>query len=53
MSPYQIDAMTVAGGVLLLGIALKLLDIKAMRVGDLLPAIFIAPLIALAAHQFI
>ncbi len=53
MSEYQVDAMTVAGGVLLFGISLRLLDIKVIRVGDLLPALFLAPLIALAAHQFI
>jgi uncharacterized membrane protein YqgA involved in biofilm formation len=53
MTGYQVDAMNVAGGVLLFGISLRLLNIKQMRVGDLLPALFIAPLIALAAHQFI
>jgi hypothetical protein len=53
MFPYQIAAMTVAGGVLLLGISLRLLDIKQMRVGDLLPALFFAPVVALVAHQFI
>ena len=53
MQPYQVDAMTVAGGVLLFGISLRLLGIKQMRVGDLLPAIFIAPLVALVAHSFI
>jgi uncharacterized membrane protein YqgA involved in biofilm formation len=53
MAGYQVAAMTVAGGVLLLGISLRLLDIKHMRVGDLLPALFIAPIIALVAHSFI
>jgi uncharacterized protein len=53
MVPYQIAAMTVAGGVLLLGISLRLLDIKQIRVGDLLPALFFAPVVALVAHQFI
>lgn len=50
---YQIDAMNVAGGILLFGISLRLLGIKEMRVGDLLPAIFFAPIVALVAHQFI
>ena len=53
MAGYQVAAMTVAGGVLLLGISLRLLDIKHMRVGDLLPALFIAPIVALVAHSFI
>jgi uncharacterized membrane protein YqgA involved in biofilm formation len=53
MAGYQVAAMTVAGGVLLLGISLRLLDIKHMRVGDLLPALFIAPIVALVAHTFI
>jgi hypothetical protein len=53
MEPYQVAAMTVTGGVLLLGISLRLLDIKQIRVGDLLPALFLAPVVALIAHQFI
>jgi uncharacterized membrane protein YqgA involved in biofilm formation len=53
MSGYQVAAMNVTGGVLLLGISLRLLDIKHIRIGDLLPAIFLAPVIALVAHQFI
>ena len=53
MSAYQVAAMNVAGGVLLFGISLKLLAVKEIRVGDLLPAIFLAPLVALAVHQFL
>jgi uncharacterized membrane protein YqgA involved in biofilm formation len=53
MDQYQIDAMTVTGGVLLFGISLRLLNLKEVRVGDMLPALFFAPLIALAAHQFV
>ena len=53
MAPYQVAAMTVSGGVLLLGISLRLLDIKHIRIGDLLPALFFAPVVALIAHQFI
>jgi uncharacterized membrane protein YqgA involved in biofilm formation len=52
MAPYQVAAMTVSGGVLLLGISLRLLDIKHIRIGDLLPALFFAPVVALIAHQF-
>lgn len=50
---YQVDAMTVVGGIMLLCIALRLLKIKSIAVGNLLPALAIAPLLALAMHQFI
>jgi uncharacterized protein len=36
--------MTAVGGLLILGISLKLLDIKSIRVGNFLPAIVLAPL---------
>jgi len=46
----MINEMTAVGGILMLGIGLGLLEIKRIRVGNLLPALFIAPLIvALAA----
>ncbi len=44
LSGYQIDAMTATGGVLLAAIGLKLLKIKEIAVGNLLPALAIAPL---------
>ena len=50
---YQVDAMTVVGGIMLLCIALRLLKIKSVAVGNLLPALAIAPLLALAMHHFI
>jgi hypothetical protein len=40
-----LDAMTSAGGVLIIGIALKLLDVKDVRVGNFLPALALAPLL--------
>jgi len=40
----MLDALGAAGGVLLLGIALRLTDIKHVRVANLLPAIVFAPL---------
>lgn len=52
MADYQIAAMTVVGGCMLICIALRLLRIKSIAVGNLLPALFIAPIIALAAHSF-
>ena len=42
--------MTATGGVLLLGIALKLLNIKQIAIGNLLPALILAPLFALLAN---
>jgi hypothetical protein len=43
-TPWVIE-MTATGGVLIMGISLILLDLKQVRVGNLLPAIFIAPVI--------
>jgi uncharacterized membrane protein YqgA involved in biofilm formation len=46
LSTLQIQALTITGGILLIGIALGSMGIKRMAVGNLLPAIFIAPLLA-------
>lgn len=43
-TPWVIE-MTAAGGILVMGIGLLLLDLKRIRVGNLLPAVAIAPLI--------
>lgn len=40
----QIDALTVAGGVILGGLSLRLLAIKDVRVADLLPGLVVAPI---------
>jgi uncharacterized membrane protein YqgA involved in biofilm formation len=52
LADYQIAAMTAVGGVLLIGIALRLLRIKDVAVANLLPAIALAPLIALFFESF-
>ena len=52
LAPYQVDAMTITGGLMLLAIGLRLLKIKAVQVGNLLPALFLAPLIAQLFHHF-
>jgi uncharacterized membrane protein YqgA involved in biofilm formation len=44
--------MTSAGGVLIIGIALKLLDLTDVRVGNFLPALVFAPAIAGIASMF-
>jgi uncharacterized membrane protein YqgA involved in biofilm formation len=38
-----LDALTSAGGVLIIGISVKLLDLKDVKVGNFLPALVIAP----------
>jgi uncharacterized membrane protein YqgA involved in biofilm formation len=53
LSGYQMAAMTVVGGLMLLCIALRLLKIKEVAVANLLPALAVAPIFALIAHQFI
>jgi len=52
LSKYQIDAMTICGGLMLVGISLRLLDIKRIPVANLLPALVIAPTIATVLHLF-
>ena len=52
LSGYQVDAMTATGGVLLIGIGLKLLKIKEIAVGNLLPALAVAPLFVWGLHTF-
>lgn len=42
-SPPMIAAMSATGGVLILGIALRLLELRQVRVANLLPALVIAP----------
>ena len=46
-TPWVVE-MTAAGGVLILGISLILLDLRRIRVANLLPAVVIAPLAQLA-----
>jgi uncharacterized protein len=40
----QIAAMSAVGGLMLMGISLKLLNLKHIAIGNLLPALFVAPL---------
>lgn len=51
LAPYQVDAMTVVGGIMLVTIGLRLLNIKQVAIGNLLPALAVAPLLALVVHQ--
>ncbi len=46
VTPAMMNEMTAAGGVILLGIAISsLLEIKPIRMGNFLPALFVAPII--------
>lgn len=47
MPDAQIAALTATGGLLLVGIAFRLLRIREVPVGDLLPALAVAPLLTL------
>ena len=44
MDAPTILAITAAGGVILLGVAMRLLDLKAVRVANFLPALLLAPI---------
>ncbi|MEO5680436.1 MAG: DUF554 domain-containing protein [Acidimicrobiales bacterium] len=47
----MVDELTATGGIIVLGIALRLLDLKAVRVASFLPALLLAPvLVALFAR---
>ncbi len=48
-TPWVLE-MTAAGGILVLGIGLGLLELKRIRVGNLLPAVLIAPLLVALLH---
>ena len=48
---YQVDAMTIVGGIMLICISLRLLNIKQVAVGNLLPALAIAPVFALLMNS--
>jgi len=47
-----LDVLTSAGGILVIGISLKLLDVKDVKVGNFLPALIFAPGIAGIASLF-
>ncbi|GIK29619.1 MAG: DUF554 domain-containing protein [Chloroflexi bacterium] len=52
MSEIMVTEMTATGGLILIGLALILLDVKRPRVANLLPALLVAPLIVAAAAAF-
>jgi uncharacterized membrane protein YqgA involved in biofilm formation len=48
----HISALTAAGGLMLVGVALRLLRIRQVPVGDLLPGLVVAPLLTAVAITF-
>jgi uncharacterized membrane protein YqgA involved in biofilm formation len=46
-----VASVTATGGVLLLGVGLRLLAVKAVPVGDMLPALVAAPLLTLLVES--
>jgi len=53
LAQYQIDAMTIVGGLMLLSIGLRLLRIKEVAVGNLLPALAVAPIFVYVLNTLI
>jgi uncharacterized membrane protein YqgA involved in biofilm formation len=47
-----VASITATGGVLLIGVGLRILRIKSVAVGDMLPALIIAPLLTLIVARF-
>jgi len=47
-----LEVLTSAGGILIIGISLKLLDVKDVKVGNFLPALVLAPAIYGVASLF-
>ena len=45
--------MTATGGILLLGVALRLLNIRQVSVADMLPSLIAAPVITLAVSSLL
>jgi uncharacterized membrane protein YqgA involved in biofilm formation len=51
LAGYQVDAMTIVGGLMLVCISFRLLNIKNVAVGNLLPALAVAPLLAFVVQS--
>jgi uncharacterized membrane protein YqgA involved in biofilm formation len=45
MTVAQVSGLTATGGLLLVGVSLRLLRIRQVPVGDMLPALVVAPLL--------
>jgi uncharacterized membrane protein YqgA involved in biofilm formation len=49
----HVDALTATGGVILLGLGFRLTGIKQVPIGDMLPALVVAPLLVAAVAPFV
>ena len=49
---YQVAAITATGGLLIFCISLKLLKIRELPIGNMLPALFLAPIVVEIVHVF-
>jgi len=45
LSPVMVDALTAAGGILLVALGIRLLELKDIRVANMIPALAMAPLL--------
>lgn len=45
LSPVMVDALTAAGGIILVALGIRLLGLKDIRVANLIPALFLAPIL--------
>jgi uncharacterized membrane protein YqgA involved in biofilm formation len=52
LADAEVSALTATGGLLLVGVALRLLRIKQLPVGDLLPALVVAPVLSAVVAAF-
>ncbi len=48
LAPDQVDLLEATGGIILIGLGLRLLEIREIRVADMLPALAIAPVLTWA-----
>lgn len=53
IDPTMTAAMTATGGGLIVGIGLRLLEIKEVRVGNLLPALVLAPVAVVLVQRLL
>lgn len=47
---YAVAMLTVTGGALLIGIGIRIMRLKDLRIGDMLPSLVVAPLVAYLVH---
>lgn len=52
LTPPVINELTATGGILIIGIGLKLLELKDIKIGNLLPAIFYSAVLAVLVQKF-